>query len=195
LRSNTKGYGGKTHLTDSQNRDTTAPSVRELYHLQFSLQAASPETFGYTLVCCHYVLHLLNLGSVKEAWDIGPIVGKSIHMGTLCIIIIMQYGSFMLYNSRNWGTCTAYLDVINQFTYYSTSGQCNDWRLYKTQEKRPVETRRQVLSSVTRMLRSQVRILLGAWMCVCVFVCCVVLCVGRGLATGRSSVQGVLPIV
>jgi len=25
---------------------TTAPSVRELYHLQFSLQAASPETFG-----------------------------------------------------------------------------------------------------------------------------------------------------
>jgi len=23
---------------------------RELYHLQFSLQAASPETFGYTLV-------------------------------------------------------------------------------------------------------------------------------------------------
>jgi hypothetical protein len=27
-----------------------APSGRELYHLQFSLQAASPETFGYTLV-------------------------------------------------------------------------------------------------------------------------------------------------
>jgi hypothetical protein len=24
---------------------------RELYHLQFSLQAASPETFGYTLMC------------------------------------------------------------------------------------------------------------------------------------------------
>jgi hypothetical protein len=26
--------------------------VAELYHLQFSLQAASPETFGYTLVFC-----------------------------------------------------------------------------------------------------------------------------------------------
>jgi len=26
-----------------------APSGRELYHLQFSLQAASPETFGYPL--------------------------------------------------------------------------------------------------------------------------------------------------
>jgi hypothetical protein len=47
---NTKGYGGKTHYTDSQNSDTTAPSGRELYHLQFSLQVASPETFGYTLV-------------------------------------------------------------------------------------------------------------------------------------------------
>jgi len=28
------------------NSDTTAPSGRELYHLQFSLQVASPETFG-----------------------------------------------------------------------------------------------------------------------------------------------------
>jgi hypothetical protein len=27
-----------------QNSDTTAPSGRELYHLQFLLQAASPET-------------------------------------------------------------------------------------------------------------------------------------------------------
>jgi hypothetical protein len=50
LRSNIKGYGGKTHYTDSQNSDTTVPSGRELYHLQFSRQAASPETFGYSLV-------------------------------------------------------------------------------------------------------------------------------------------------
>jgi len=34
LRCNTKGYGGNTHYTDSQNSDTTAPSVKELYHLQ-----------------------------------------------------------------------------------------------------------------------------------------------------------------
>jgi hypothetical protein len=34
-----------THKTDA-----TALSDREMYHLQFSLQAASPETFGYTLV-------------------------------------------------------------------------------------------------------------------------------------------------
>jgi hypothetical protein len=50
LRSNTKGYGGKTHYTDSQNSDTTASNGRELYHLQLSVQAAIPETFGYTLV-------------------------------------------------------------------------------------------------------------------------------------------------
>jgi hypothetical protein len=47
LRSITKGYGGKTHYTDSQNSDTTASSHRELYHLQFSLQEVSPEIFGY----------------------------------------------------------------------------------------------------------------------------------------------------
>jgi hypothetical protein len=47
LRSN-----GKTHQTDSQNSDTTAPSGRELCHLQFLLQAASPETYGYSLVIC-----------------------------------------------------------------------------------------------------------------------------------------------
>jgi hypothetical protein len=50
LRSNTKGYGGKSHWTDSQNSDTIAPSGRELYHLEFSLRAASPETSGYTIV-------------------------------------------------------------------------------------------------------------------------------------------------
>jgi hypothetical protein len=49
-RSNTKGCGGKTHKTDSQNSDKTASSGGEPYHLPFSLQAASPETFGYTLV-------------------------------------------------------------------------------------------------------------------------------------------------
>jgi hypothetical protein len=35
---------------------------------------------------------------------------------------------------------------------------------------------RHVLSSTTRTLGLQVRILLGAWMCVRVFLCCVVLC-------------------
>jgi hypothetical protein len=34
----------------TQNSDTTAPSGKQLYHLQFQPQAASPETYGYTLV-------------------------------------------------------------------------------------------------------------------------------------------------
>jgi hypothetical protein len=42
---------------------------------------------------------------------------------------------------------------------------------------------RQVLSSAARTLGSQVRILIGAWMCVCVY-CVVSSCVGRGLASG-----------
>jgi hypothetical protein len=50
LRSSTNGYEGKTHQTDSQNSDIAAPRGRELYRLQFSLEAASPETFGYTPV-------------------------------------------------------------------------------------------------------------------------------------------------
>jgi len=37
-----------TRLTHKS--DTTAPSGREPYHFQFSLQAASPESFGYTFV-------------------------------------------------------------------------------------------------------------------------------------------------
>jgi len=40
----------KTHYTYSQNSDTIAHSDRELYHLQSLLQAAGPETFGYTIV-------------------------------------------------------------------------------------------------------------------------------------------------
>jgi hypothetical protein len=43
-----------TRLT--QNSDTTARSGRELYHLQFSLQGASPETFGYTLLSSYMEL-------------------------------------------------------------------------------------------------------------------------------------------
>jgi hypothetical protein len=45
LRSNAKGYGDKTHYTDSQNTDTAAFSGKELYHFQFSLQAGKSGNF------------------------------------------------------------------------------------------------------------------------------------------------------
>jgi hypothetical protein len=72
LRSNTKGYGGKTHKTDSQNSDTTTPSGRELYYLQFSLLVANPEAFGYTLA------------SVLKApsFEVGMAITDSIIIGT-----------------------------------------------------------------------------------------------------------------
>jgi len=49
---NIKGFWRQNspHQTDSQNRDTTAPSGRNLYHLHFTHQGFSPENFGYTLV-------------------------------------------------------------------------------------------------------------------------------------------------
>jgi hypothetical protein len=81
LRNNTKGYGGKTHYTDSQNGDITAPSGTELYLLQFSLQAASPETYGYTLVYCHekwsvistdYEIYCLG-AEIPKIWAVGRI--------------------------------------------------------------------------------------------------------------------------
>jgi hypothetical protein len=56
LRSDKNDYGRKTHYIDSQNSDVTAPSGKELYYFQCSLQAASTETFGYALVL--YVLML-----------------------------------------------------------------------------------------------------------------------------------------
>jgi hypothetical protein len=50
LRSNKKGYGGKTHKTDSQNSDTTAPSGRAVPFVVLAPRG-QPETFGYTLMC------------------------------------------------------------------------------------------------------------------------------------------------
>jgi hypothetical protein len=63
LRSNTNDYDAKTYYIDSQNSYTTAPSGRELYHLQFSLQAASPETFGHTLASTEYKRQLIQISS------------------------------------------------------------------------------------------------------------------------------------
>jgi hypothetical protein len=45
-----KGLWCQNSLDWPQNSNTVATSGRELYHLQFSIQAASPESFGYTLV-------------------------------------------------------------------------------------------------------------------------------------------------
>jgi hypothetical protein len=51
------------------------------------------------------------------------------------------------------------------------------------------------MSSPAWTLGSFVRIPLEAWMFVCVYSVFVLFCVGSGLATGWSLVQGVLPIV
>jgi hypothetical protein len=58
----------KERKKDSRNSDKTAPSGRELYHLQFSLQAASPETFGYTLGITQEFLITFEIYSEKGNW-------------------------------------------------------------------------------------------------------------------------------
>jgi hypothetical protein len=57
---------------------------------------------------------------------------------------------------------------------------------------------RHELPSLALTLGSWVRIPLKAWMfcvCMCSFCVCVILCLGRSLATGWSLVQGALPSV
>jgi hypothetical protein len=71
------------------------------------------------------------------------------------------------------------------YIYVSIHSDCRSWWARGV---------RRGLSSLTRTMGSWVRIPLKAWMSVCVcFVFFVVLCVGSGLATGWSLVQGVLP--
>jgi hypothetical protein len=54
----------------TENSNTAAPSGRELYHLQFSSQAASPETFGYTLLCLYACTYIRSLGSQTQGHTI-----------------------------------------------------------------------------------------------------------------------------
>jgi hypothetical protein len=55
-------------------------SGRELYHLQFSLQAASPETIGYTLV--HHVKNVISETiQLRKVKNIGRFEHKSIGEG------------------------------------------------------------------------------------------------------------------
>jgi hypothetical protein len=72
LRSGTRGCRGRTHWTDSQGGDAIASGGEEPGHLQFSLRAASPETFGYTLVFTllweSYILKYLNYKFTCFIW-------------------------------------------------------------------------------------------------------------------------------
>jgi hypothetical protein len=79
VRSNTKGYGGKSHYTGSQNSDTTARSGRDLYHSQLSRQVASPETFGYTLVSKRNLMSSFSkLWRRVELWSWGNIFLRNV---------------------------------------------------------------------------------------------------------------------
>jgi len=64
-----KGLWRQNSLDWLTKIDTISPSGREPYHLQFSLQAASPETFGYILVCVQHAsgsYFVRNLANIKS---------------------------------------------------------------------------------------------------------------------------------
>jgi hypothetical protein len=96
------GYGGKTHRNDSQNCDTTAYSGRELFHLQFSQQVASPEAFGYTLLSQNLTMLLSNyiktakasvlrLGSLKvKCTKSIEMINSELHNYLMLIIMCMS---------------------------------------------------------------------------------------------------------
>jgi len=50
LRSNVKGYGCKTHYTESLISNTRGPRDRQLYYLLFSVLAVRLGSFGYTII-------------------------------------------------------------------------------------------------------------------------------------------------
>jgi hypothetical protein len=104
LRSNTKCYGDKTHQTDSQNSDTTAPNGRELYHLHFSLQAASPETFGYTVICmnkpyacCNSYLLFIYTHTHMKRWILLDIFSRTLGWGIEWAPLSSVIKSFMVF--------------------------------------------------------------------------------------------------
>jgi hypothetical protein len=75
---------------------------------------------------------------------------------------------------------------------------CETWSLTLEEKHRLRVFENRVLRRISGPIReedSQVRILLGAWMCVCVFLCCLVLCVGTGPELDWSPNQGILPNV
>jgi hypothetical protein len=72
---------------------------------------------------------------------------------------------------------------------------CSVFIIFTTSRPQWPSDLRHELSSLARTLGSWVPIPLKAWMSVCVYSVCVVLCVSSGLATGWSPVQGVLPTV
>jgi hypothetical protein len=88
----------------------------------------------------------------------------------------------------NWN-----ISQLNSITQNKVSYRFYTYGVTNSGSQRP-RGLRHVLSSVAWTLESQVRILTGAWMCPRFFYV-VLSCVGRGLASGWSPVQGVLPTV
>jgi hypothetical protein len=93
---------------------TTAPSGRQLYHSQFSLQAASPETFGYTLVRESIPRLILCFFHVVVFWIMTPCrlvmwQGNNIsegHVTSICCVKVKWYRTTSLHGVITQKTTT-----------------------------------------------------------------------------------------
>jgi hypothetical protein len=97
-------------------------------------------------------------------------------------------------NKKEYGDFISYYFIIvvklkSSYEIRILRGICFCWRSWWSRDLR------HELSLPARTLGSCFRIPLEAWMTVCVYSVCAVLCVDSGLETGRFPVQGVLPTV
>jgi hypothetical protein len=112
-----------TRLT-KKNSDTTAPSGRELRHLQFSLQTASPETFGYTLV--HFLCSFVNILApmtkhrVIQAWRQAANI---LHLGSRRRWAASFTSRFLYF----WGKNFRYVLDTKRWGPQSQSWRVGDW--------------------------------------------------------------------
>jgi hypothetical protein len=127
--------------------------------------------------CCKY---LSTQNAVDDGRFLSGTVRKDFHILNSHIFI------FHLYMQRSF---CQWLNNVTQFTF-------NDCNISDGRSQWPRGLRHE-LFSLARTLVSWVWIQLTVWMCVCVHSFCiyVVLCVGRGLATGWSPIRGVIRTV
>jgi hypothetical protein len=79
---------------------------------------------------------------------------------------------------------------VGQGPNWGCSAKEEEEEMYTVSRSQGLRGLRHESSSLARTLGSWVRIPLKAWMFVCVYSVFVLFCVGMGLATGSSSVQG-----